>query len=348
MSEPEISAQEAVTLGSRLAGRPVLAAHPARPGGNNRVFRLDMAVGSSLSLKCYPPQSIDGRDRLGQEYEALSFLGQQGITLTPRPIAKDAAASCALYEWFDGEPAVLRPQADDVDQLANFLIELQRLCNAEGARDLRNASASIFSPAEAVAQYRQRLERLQRAASEHPDLREFLDRHLAPSGASVIRRLEERYASLGRDPSAPLAMAQRALSPSDFGLHNALRGQDGQLRFVDFEYFGWDDPVKLVSDSAIHPGSDLAEASANRLIERLSAEFEANDPSFAVRRDVLYPVFGVIWCLIILNDYLPESRSRRVLTAQGGDLKARFAGQLEKARRLHQTVFARDSDIAPR
>ena len=58
-------------------------------------------------------------------------------------------------------------------------------------------------------------------------------------------------------------MAQRALSPSDFGLHNALRGQDGQLRFVDFEYFGWDDPVKLVSDSGDPSGSDLAEASAN-------------------------------------------------------------------------------------
>jgi hypothetical protein len=228
------------------------------------------------------------------------------------------------------------------------VIELQRLCSADGARNLRNASASVFSPAEAVAQYRQRLDRLQRAAGEHPELREFLECHLIPGGASVIRRLEQRYASLGWDSGAPLAMAHRALSPSDFGLHNALRGQDGQLRFVDFEYFGWDDPVKLVSDTAIHPGSDLPEAGASRLVERLSGLFEAKDPSFAVRRDVLYPVFGVIWCLIILNDYLPESRSRRVLTAQGGDLNARLAGQLEKARRLHQTVFERDPDIAPR
>jgi len=348
MSEPEISAQEAVEFGSRLAGRPVLAASPARPGGNNRVFRLDMAGGSPLSLKCYPPQSIDGRDRLGQEYEALSFLARQGSTLTPQPIARDADRNCALYQWLDGEPAVLRPQADDVDRLANFLIELQRLCNADGARHLRNASASIFSPAEAVAQYRQRLDRLQRGADEHPELREFLECRLIPSGASVIRRLEQRYVSLGWDPGAPLGMVHRALSPSDFGLHNALRGQDGQLRFVDFEYFGWDDPVKLVSDAAIHPGSNLPDSDASRLVKRLSAVFEAKDPSFAVRRDVLYPVFGVIWCLIILNDYLPESRSRRVLAAQGGDLKARFAGQLEKARRLHQTVFERDPDISPR
>jgi hypothetical protein len=348
MSEPEISVQDAIAIGSRLAGRPALAAHPARPGGNNRVFRLDMADGSRLSLKYYPLQSIDGRDRLGQEYEALSFLARQGIRLTPQPIARDADNNCALYEWFDGEAAVLRPQEDDADQLADFLVELQRLCNAEDARDLRDASASIFSPAEAVAQYQQRLNRLQRSAREHPDLCEFLDRRLVPSGATVIRRLEQRYASLGWDLGAPLANAHRVLSPSDFGLHNALRGQDGQLRFVDFEYFGWDDPVKLVSDTAIHPGSDLPESGASRLIERLSAVFEANDPSFAVRRDVLYPVFGVIWCLIILNDYLPESHSRRVLAAQGGVLEARLTGQLDKARRLHQTVFERDPDLAPR
>ncbi len=224
MSESEIGAQDAVIIGSELAGRPVLAAHPARPGGNNRVFRLDLADGSRLCLKYYSLQSIDGRDRLGQEFEALSFLSRQGVTLTPRPIAKDTSRNCALYDWFDGEAAVLRPQQDDADQLANFLIELQRLCNAEGARDLRNASASIFSPAEAVAQYRQRLNRLQGAASEHPDLSEFLDRRLVPSGASVIRRLEQRYASLGRDLGAPLAMAHRALSPSEFRRHNALRG----------------------------------------------------------------------------------------------------------------------------
>lgn len=340
MSDPEITAQEAVALGRRLAGRPVLDACPARAGGNNRVFRLDMAEGSPLCLKCYPPQSIDGRNRLGQEYEALSFLAREGISLTPEPIARDPARSCALYGWFDGEPAVLRPQADDPDQLADFLIRLQHLSDAMGARQLRNASASSFSPAEAVAQYRQRLARLQGIAGGYPELQRFLEHHLIPSGEFMVRRLQQRYASIGQDPVAQLAMEHRALSPSDFGLHNALRGQDGKLRFVDFEYFGWDDPVKLVSDTAIHPGSALPESGARRLIELLSPEFEAKDPSFAVRRDVLYPVFGAIWCLIILNDYLPESRSRRVLSAQDGALEARLTGQLDKARLLHQTVFA--------
>src|SRR6185312_7802685 len=243
VSEAGISAQEAMAVGSRLSGERMLAARPARPGGNNRVFCLDLADGTRLALKYYPSQGIDGRDRLGQEYEALSFLARHGVTSTPRPIACDTAGGCALYEWFDGQAA--------------------------RAARLRDASASTFSPLEAVTQYRRRLQRLQHVAGEFPDLRSFIERGLIPSGATAIRRLEQRYASLGWDPAAPLASAHRALSPSDFGLHNALRTKDGQLRFIDFEYFGWDDPVKLVSDTAIHPGSSFAESSARRLTERL-------------------------------------------------------------------------------
>ncbi|MCK1402685.1 aminoglycoside phosphotransferase family protein [Bradyrhizobium sp. 4] len=339
MSETDITAPDAMAIGSRLAGARVASAQPARSGGNNRVFRLEMADGPPLALKHYPS---DGRDRLGQEYDALSFLARHGITSTPQPVAKDADAFCALYQWFDGEAAALRPQGDDADQLADFLIELQKLRKAEGAQILRNASASIFSPEAAIAQYEQRLDALRRASDSHSDLRAFLEGSLVPSIDVAIRQLRRRYAELGRNPAADLAPTHRALSPSDFGLHNALRAEDGRLRFIDFEYFGWDDPVKLVSDTAIHPGSDLPEASANRLIERLSRAFEANDDAFAVRRDVLYPVFKGIWCLIVLNAYLPDSRSRRAIAAQGGDVRIRLAGQLDKARRLHQTIRPTD------
>ena len=86
------------------------------------------------------------------------------------------------------------------------------------------------------------------------------------------------------------ASAHRALSPSDFGLHNALRTKDGQLRFIDFEYFGWDDPVKLVSDTAIQPGSSLPHSAGPPLDPSgFRGPSKQRDPMFAVRRDVLYP-----------------------------------------------------------
>ena len=58
----------------------------------------------------------------------------------------------------------------------------------------------------------------------------------------------------GLDFAAELPQEWRSLVPSDFGFHNSLRRADGTLAFVDFEYFGWDDPVKLTADILLHPG----------------------------------------------------------------------------------------------
>ena len=107
----------------------------------------------------------------GRNTRRFPFLARHGVTSTPRPIACDTAGGCALYEWFDGEAALEQPRPDDVDQLADFVIRLQTLRQAAGAARLRDASASTFSPLEAVAQYRRRLHRLQHVAGEFPDLR---------------------------------------------------------------------------------------------------------------------------------------------------------------------------------
>jgi hypothetical protein len=187
-----------------------------------------------------------------------------------------------------------------------------------------------------------------RSLHEESQLAEFLDEAVEPQFASRLAEARGLLAAASLDFAVELPQEWQSLVPSDFGFHNSLRRGDGSLAFVDFEYFGWDDPVKLVSDTAIHPGSNFAEDSRRLLVERLSREFEADDPAFAVRRDALYPLFGMIWCLIILNDYLPDSRSRRVFAIRRNELEARLAGQLDKARRLHQTICERDPDLTPR
>ena len=46
------------------------------------------------------------------------------------------------------------------------------------------------------------------------------------------------------------------LSPSDIGFHNTLKCRN-KIFFIDFEYFGLDDPIKITSDFIIHPGNNL-------------------------------------------------------------------------------------------
>ena len=88
------------------------------------------------------------------------------------------------------------------------------------------------------------------------------------------------------------------------------------MAFVDFEYFGWDDPVKLSADILLHPGRTLAAPQRLRF-RRAACELYGKDPCFAERLDAYLPLFGLRWVLILLNEFIPERWQRRVLAGAG-------------------------------
>ena len=88
-----------------------------------------------------------------------------------------------------------------------------------------------------------RLSALQSARSRWPGPRkrtsaEFLSAEFTPAMERDRRRGLPRLAIRKRN----CRRTQRTLSPSDFGFHNALLRGGREWVFLDFEYFGWDDP----------------------------------------------------------------------------------------------------------
>jgi len=53
-----------------------------------------------------------------------------------------------------------------------------------------------------------------------------------------------------------------------------------------------------------------------------------------LRARLLFPVFQMKWCCIVLNDFLPDSLARRRFADARLDEGERKAVQLEKARRM--------------
>src|SRR5690606_39056346 len=101
----------------------------------------------------------------------------------------------------------------------------------------------------------------------------------------------------------------------------------------DLEYFGWDDPAKLVSDFLLHPGHRLPAGQAARFEAEARALFGADDPQFEARLTALFPLYGLCWCLILLNEFLPDTRARRGLEDDVA-AEAAQAVQLAKAAAL--------------
>ena len=133
---------------------------------------------------------------------------------------------------------------------------------------------------------------------------------------------------------ADLPASCRTLSPSDFGFHNALRRTDSQIVFLDFEYFGWDDPAKMLSDFLLHPASGLNVTLKRRFADNIFARFK-NSCDLSRRVEVVCPLFGLKWCLIFLNEFIPELLLRRGFVGEPGGEEAEVqAEQLEKARTM--------------
>ncbi len=311
-------------------------------GRNSRVLRVVCDDGSVYAAKTYFRHPSDPRDRLDVEFRSLEFLWSGGVRNVPRLVAADRDRGWAVYEYVEGR-GVPSPEvtADDIDRAADFLGTLAGLRDREESRTLPAASEACFSVQGILDSIGGRLNRLSQVGASdqgNADLQAFLGRELVPFVDEATRWATSRAQAAGKAPDSELDLRSRTLSPSDFGFHNALRLDDGRLVFVEFEYFGWDDPAKMVADFLLHPGMDLSHDLKGRFAVAVLGRF-GNDRLLPSRLETVYPLFGLKWCLILLNEFVPEHLMRRGFATEGAEPRPEIqARQLAKAPGLLRKV----------
>lgn len=305
------------------------------PGGaNNRVYRVDSGEQSVL-LKVYFQHAGDPRDRLGAEYAFSRFAWDQGLRCLPRPLACDRGYQAALYEFIDGRRlAANEVGMAEVQQAIDFYRDLNRHRPEPAAKDLPRGSEACFTLEEHLACVERRFARLEQLDASTPSGAEavhFVRHELAPVWQRARRQVLDASTAEGLSLDQPISSEDECLSPSDFGFHNAILATDGWLRFLDFEYAGWDDPAKTICDFFCQPAVPVPAECVRQFAEAVVAE--RSDPEMYLRRvALLLPVYQVKWCCIMLNDFLPVSGQRRAFSLQGVDCEARQQTQLAKAR----------------
>ncbi|MDE1145431.1 MAG: aminoglycoside phosphotransferase family protein [Azospirillaceae bacterium] len=323
---------------TRLLGTPVLGLEHVAGGGNNRLYRITTATGAA-ALKCYDSGSADAQShRLEREFGGLRFLEQAGETAVPRALAADTGERLGLYQWIDGVPAARDTAGRDagaIEQAVAFVARLHTACGMPGADTLGEAAESCLAAINLTAQIRGRLDRLKTVAeapdSGEPELAALLEGELWPTLVRAAQRLHRLYDGIGLRANAALPHHLRTLSPSDFGFHNAITQADGRLVFIDFEYFGWDDPVKLAADFLWHPAMTLTVRERDRWWQGMAATFAGDDAAFPARLSAQLPLYGLRWALIMLNEFLPDRWQRRVYAGTTADWPAAKAAQLRRA-----------------
>jgi len=286
-----------------VAARLWPSSHPlvvetSAAGGNNRLFRIsDGRI--SRALKFYP--SADGVLRLSRERAALAWLSADlALARTPAFHAADDAAPAALIDWIEGAP-VGEPQTRDIDAVVAFTNRL--LSRRHEARALGLAAEATPAATDLEAQIELRLARTRRRETE-----------------AIAADIAAAYRAFGPVATAPAATL--IPSPSDFGFHNALRLPGGDLAFIDFEYFGRDDPVRLAADFILHPGMWRAGSDPwscpmrARFRSVVEPTLEAVDSLYPSRLRRQLPYIALRWALIVLNPLSPERTAPTAEVAQ--------------------------------
>lgn len=284
---------------------------PVVGGTNNSVFRVQGAQGRAL-LKISKTNPNDPRDRFGAEKKFYDLLEKRALTSAPRRLAFNESLGASLYEWIEGSPVMGEIGKEALGQAVDFLAAVQQ---GKGEGGERKASEACFSWSEHEGLIDRRLSLLDDRVAE---IGVFAEQELIPFWRETKTKLKHTKAA---DFSA--AEGQQIFSPGDFGFHNALRRDNGNIVFFDFEYSGWDDPAKTVADIFLQPERPVSFAHWDAFCEELR-ERAVLDCGFPERASALLPLFGVKWACILLS-----ALNKR--PSQGGE---QIEGQIKKCREV--------------
>lgn len=294
-------------------------------GGNNQTFRVQTIAGVFVAKK-YFSHHDDKRDRLASEFSFLSFVQDITKEMVPRAIAKLPVYNIALYEFIEGLPlAAGEISQKEVNTAVDFFCKINQPQFRQAAKNIPKASEACFSIEDHISLIKNRINQLLK-----------INTHTTYSNTihEYANRLNAHLEQLKKSTlKSNLLPEQWCISPSDFGFHNALKRNNNNICFIDFEYAGWDDPAKMAADFFSQLAVPVPPKYFETFVKQSMSCFpHAND--LVERAFFLRPIYQIKWCCIALNIFLPYHLERRKFANKDLNLIELQQNQLTKAKKI--------------
>jgi hypothetical protein len=328
------SAVDVMLRGAQLDGE-IDSLEILNGGKNNQTYKLILRDGNRYVVKKYFQHAEDPRDRQNSEFLFSAYAGKVCPGHVAKVYCRDQSIKATLFEFINGEPIVPGSVGTaEINCAINFINTLNSLPLKSDAAALPAASEACFSVEEHLDLVESRVGTLQALISEDLDQEtsQFID-ELSRFWTSLKDLITLEAKASGIDINSKLALEDRCISPSDFGFHNAIKDRHKNIRFIDFEYAGWDDPAKLVGDFFAQLAVPIPEEFSEKFIDSIALNF-SDAQGFKIRANLLMPVYQIKWCCIALNVFLPAHLSRRQFSSPLLDVSSLKAEQLAKAKIL--------------
>lgn len=290
-------------------------------GKNNRVLKIQFKNKEKVILKDYFFSKSDRRDRLKTEWTFLKHTQKLKCKNVPIPLQINENLNMASYSYISGKSNNFKKIRDqDIIDCAKFIVEINQipieanfLPASESCETLESHNFNINKRVMGLSY------EIDKEFFLGKKIIEFIHSEIIPFWIKIKNNNIKNSLNINKKTNL-------FLSPSDFGFHNIIKNTDDTLFFIDFEYSGIDDLVKLSNDFFFSSNNKVKKKQKEIFLSYLENNLDL-DYNFRRRVHTFEFAYRLKWLCIMLNQY-----------SRNGILKNKFTGNL-KSKAEHEKYF---------
>ena len=296
--------------------------------GNNKLFKITLEDNKKYLIKEYSKIHLENWDRGYSEFKALNYLWTHGFRNVPQPIKFDKLKNLGVYSFEEGiNLNSSQVKRENILEATTFLVNLHNLKVNES--DFGPASSACLNLKSYIDVIDRRFNNIKDYNAKGPigtRAKKLLNKEVYQKIVEVKEFFLDKTSKV--NIFKELDLEEQVITPGDFGFHNILYNK-GEYKFLDFEYFGRDDPVRQVLDFIHHDkSSDIPITLKELFLKEYKAQMNTSE-FFDFRFKVTSPLIAMTWGLIYLNILSPRYM-RHLKFSQNNSLEM-FEERLNKA-----------------
>ena len=275
------------------------------PGGiNNWIYLIDLKGHDrkKIVIKIFPSNNREYKKRLNSEILFLQLAARRAAIFVPKVLHINKKLNFIIIEYLGSRSHNPSVEAIVPINKVNSAITFYRLINREDDYKVSQKFPLASESCTDIAQHHQLINKKIEMLTVNHLPNEFKQRY-----TTVLVKLKKSWdfvssISISAIESGlvenPIMPSKMQISPGDFGFHNTITSET-QIKFLDFEFAGLDDPAKTLCDFLIHPGHSLNDKSHEKLLEG----FAINLSKIELGNRLLHTknLYKVNWLIIILS-----------------------------------------------
>ena len=276
-------------------------------GKNNNLSYINFNNNLVIKKK-YAKNFITRYSRCHTEFFFLNTLRKNKIFNIPNILFYDKKNLSLIFEIIKGKK-IRKVSRNDIKECLKFLKKINSKKVKKHFINFQKASDSCLSYEEHIKCVEKRIINLLKTklqSNSSLKIKKFLKKILFKKFLELKDTLEKKYSK--KILKKKLSKNEIIVSPSDFGFHNIIK-DNKKLFFIDFEYGGLDDPIKLLCDFLCNPDYKITKADQEYFKKKFFKLFYYKN--IEEKFNLLFSFHKLKWCTMLLNDLISKKYQKR-------------------------------------